>query len=378
MKRSMALVRSLLLGLALILVAPVAVAGGSDGAPAGMLVMHRPAAGTWGGVVTQTFRRAVDHLLRVHLADGSRIDCTDEHPFYAVERGWTGSGSLRAGDRVLAGLASGSANDAVAVQRIERLPGGVVYNLEVATDHTYFVQGQGGAQVPVWVHNVCKFGTWMNLVNPPVQVLSRKLLESPPNPKVITGRPLTEAELHEAMQKFIKSAPSTHGPVYIIRETTSGGAKDAAKRAEQQALQDGMRAKFGSPIDEAVALRRQIDPGSRQHSLVIFDGHEPGTSKLYEAKNDWGPTHLEVVGDNGRPRKMYATLLRWAEALTQNPGHTLTVVVPDAKAAKMLRDFNLMKKRIQRAIDEGDLVGVDPKTMLALADIKLVSLGALE
>jgi hypothetical protein len=336
----------------------------------------RPEAGTWAGVVTRTFRREVDHLLRVHLADGGSIDCTDEHPFYAVDRGWTGSGSLRPGDRVLAGLATGSEHDAVGIERVERIAGGVVYNFEVATDHTYFVQGGGGTNMPVWVHNVCKFGTWMSLVNPPVQELSRKLLAAKTPPKVITGRALTEAELREAMQQFIEHGPGPHGPIYLVRETTYGGAKNAATQAAQKALESSLRSKLGTPITEAVALRRQIAPGSRQHPLVIFDAQRPGQKELFDAKHDWGPTHMDVIGSNGRPRKLYNTLLRWGDALAQNPGHTLKVVVPDDKVAEMAQKLKELKEKIRAA--KAGISGFDSRAFEALDQIQVVGIGSVK
>lgn len=387
------------LGLALLLAAPVSAAGGWASFPAGtpvvladgstlpieqvrggMLLMtrdqDRPEAGTWAGVVTRTFRREVDHQLRVHFADGGSIDCTDEHPFYAVDRVWTGSGSLRPGDRVLAGLATGSEHDAVGVERVERIAGGVVYNFEVATDHTYFVQGHGGTEVPVWVHNVCKFGTWMSLVTPPVQELSRKLLAGATPPRVSTGRALTEAELRDAMDIFIKHGPGKHGPVYIVRETTYGGAKNAAAQAKQKALESSLRSKLGTPITEAVALRRQIAPGSRQHPLVIFDAQRPGQKELFDAKHEWGPTHMDVIGSNGQPRKLYNTLLRWGDALAQNPGHTLTVVVPDDKVAEMAEKLTRLKEKIRLA--KGRIAGFDSSAFDALDQIQVVGIGSVK
>jgi hypothetical protein len=95
--------------------------------------------------VTRVFVRTSDHLLVVTVG-GETIVTTAEHSFWVVGRGWTRAARLVVGD-VLRTLEGGT----VAVEGIQHQDGAViVYNFEVAGDHTYFV-----SQRRVLVHNVC-------------------------------------------------------------------------------------------------------------------------------------------------------------------------------------------------------------------------------
>ncbi len=98
----------------------------------------------------RTFVHEDDQMLLVTLTDaeGARdaIHVTTGHPFWVVERGWVFSGALRPGDHLL----SRTSTDVrvAGVARLERPE--VVYNFEVAEDHSYFV-----GVTNAWVHNQC-------------------------------------------------------------------------------------------------------------------------------------------------------------------------------------------------------------------------------
>jgi Pretoxin HINT domain len=96
--------------------------------------------------VLQTFVR-VSPILNMHVG-GKVIGTTAEHPFYVLDFGWKPAAQLTTGDRL-----KGLGDEILIVEgiadsgRVE-----TVYNLEVAEDHTYFVEltGTTGA---VWAHN---------------------------------------------------------------------------------------------------------------------------------------------------------------------------------------------------------------------------------
>lgn len=77
------------------------------------------------------------------------LTCTGEHPFWAVNRGdFIPAVDLKPGDQLL--LASGETASVEAIRAMESGPAETftTYNIEVDTDHTYFVGDSG-----VWVHN---------------------------------------------------------------------------------------------------------------------------------------------------------------------------------------------------------------------------------
>jgi RHS repeat-associated protein len=75
------------------------------------------------------------------------IGATLEHPFRVVGRGWVGAGALAAGDQL-------ESLDVTSVLRVVKVEHGrqprATYNLEIDSDHSYFVGKQGA-----WVHNAC-------------------------------------------------------------------------------------------------------------------------------------------------------------------------------------------------------------------------------
>ncbi len=93
--------------------------------------------------VARTWRRAADHL-RILRVDGVEVRTTDEHPFFVLGRGFTRAAELRAGDALVT-----LRGHAARVDASERLDGSyVVFNLEVAGPHTYFV-----SPLSLLVHN---------------------------------------------------------------------------------------------------------------------------------------------------------------------------------------------------------------------------------
>jgi hypothetical protein len=102
---------------------------------------------TWRPVL-QVFASKDKEIVHVQVEhpNGIRevISATTEHPFYVTGNGWCGAGALNPGDSLE--LLQGGQSRVVGVA-----PDGgrhVVYNFEVADDHTYFVGVHG-----VWVHN---------------------------------------------------------------------------------------------------------------------------------------------------------------------------------------------------------------------------------
>jgi hypothetical protein len=97
--------------------------------------------------VLQVGSRADASLLAVSLiapwGDDERIEATPDHPFWRAD-GWVPVSELAPGDRVWGAPGGWLDVDDVQVLRHTNL----VFNLEVDTDHNYFV-GQLGA----WVHN---------------------------------------------------------------------------------------------------------------------------------------------------------------------------------------------------------------------------------
>ena len=106
--------------------------------------------------VTAVFQREVTSLRVISYQDAAgnveTISTTDEHPFYAAGRGWVAAADLRTGD-VVTTPTGGTA--VVVFSTVQLLDAPIfVYNIEVASGHTYFVEDGQGAQTPVWVHNV--------------------------------------------------------------------------------------------------------------------------------------------------------------------------------------------------------------------------------
>jgi hypothetical protein len=94
--------------------------------------------------VTQVYERESAVLLEIRVANET-INVTPEHPFWVVDQGWVAAGQLNRGSPLL--TRDGSV---LRVDSVTRHEGSFrVYNLEVATAHTYHVSSLG-----ILVHNV--------------------------------------------------------------------------------------------------------------------------------------------------------------------------------------------------------------------------------
>ena len=104
--------------------------------------------------VTDLFRRTAPGIVHVTLdgPDGKRetLDVTSEHPLFAEGKGWTQVRRLQKGDRVLSGKGGPLAVADIVHDNTPTL----VYNFEVAQDHSYFAGSEGA-----WSHN--GFGSYL-------------------------------------------------------------------------------------------------------------------------------------------------------------------------------------------------------------------------
>jgi len=95
--------------------------------------------------ITDTWGHA-DPVLVDLMIDGDPITTTPEHPFFTGERGWVAASDLRLGDAIRSAAESWGAVERIVLRHQTQ----VMYNLTVATAHTFFV-GEGQ-----WlVHNDC-------------------------------------------------------------------------------------------------------------------------------------------------------------------------------------------------------------------------------
>ena len=101
-----------------------------------------------GNVVTGTFAHIADDAVNLVVEDQAEsIGCTDNHPFWSVDRQvFIPAGELIEGERLL--LYNGETKRVV--QKLPRPGPQVVYNLEIYGEHVYHVSSDG-----VLVHNNC-------------------------------------------------------------------------------------------------------------------------------------------------------------------------------------------------------------------------------
>jgi len=99
--------------------------------------------------VSRTFVHYNRDTETVTFADGAKVTCTPQHPFYVHNRGFVSAGELKFGDEV-----AGSDGTLDAVVSVAKHTGvATVYNFEVAGDHTYFL---AACTHGLWVHNACE------------------------------------------------------------------------------------------------------------------------------------------------------------------------------------------------------------------------------
>ncbi|MBO4863450.1 MAG: DUF2380 domain-containing protein, partial [Eubacterium sp.] len=98
--------------------------------------------------VTKVYVNKTDKILHLTIekeGDIETIDTTEGHPFYVEGKGWVRAGVLQKGDV----LTSETGNAVVVSKQTENLSVPVIiYNLEVADNHTYYVSNK-----KVLVHN---------------------------------------------------------------------------------------------------------------------------------------------------------------------------------------------------------------------------------
>jgi hypothetical protein len=132
-----------------------------------------------GRVVTGTFRNQSDENVNVLIAGQPPVGCTAGHRFWSEDRrAFVHAGELQPGERLK--TADGQINSVVSV--VKRSGAEPVYNLEVDTEHVYYVGDAG-----VLVHNM-RCG-----------VIGAKTLDK-------------NGKWHDASGKFT-SRPPTHGPL---------------------------------------------------------------------------------------------------------------------------------------------------------------------
>lgn len=99
--------------------------------------------------VLKTYTYVKDTLVYIE-ANGETIETTREHPFWVEGQGWTKAKFLNEGD-----LLRDSNGNNITINRVDIVPlpenqYTIVYNLEVADYHTYYVSNEH-----ILVHNVC-------------------------------------------------------------------------------------------------------------------------------------------------------------------------------------------------------------------------------
>ena len=96
--------------------------------------------------VLNVWVKETDEILHVSTSDGETIDTTTNHPFYVDSKGWVAAGDLEVGDTLI--IVDGNEVEVTDLE-LEKLAEPIlVYNLDVADFHTYFVGEYG-----VLVHN---------------------------------------------------------------------------------------------------------------------------------------------------------------------------------------------------------------------------------
>ncbi|MCX7428769.1 MAG: polymorphic toxin-type HINT domain-containing protein, partial [Planctomycetia bacterium] len=114
--------------------------------------------------VLETFAHETDAVRTLAIQDASgnveTLTTTDEHPFWVDQIGWVAAKDLATGTVVT----TADGRTAIVVENYAQLldTPAMVYNLEVADGHTYFVEDGQGAQTAIWVHNRCALAGKMN------------------------------------------------------------------------------------------------------------------------------------------------------------------------------------------------------------------------
>jgi hypothetical protein len=97
--------------------------------------------------VGQIFVHEVNTIVQVSIG-GIKLDTTEGHKFWVVDRGWVEAKDLKVGDKVLEASGKIVTITDVKVEKLKQMV--KVYNFEVEDFHTYFVSNIG-----ILVHNTC-------------------------------------------------------------------------------------------------------------------------------------------------------------------------------------------------------------------------------
>ena len=99
--------------------------------------------------VLNTYTYVKDTLVYIE-ANGETIETTKEHPFWVEGQGWKKAKFLNAGDMLRDASGNSIEIDAVDITSLSRNQFTIVYNLEIAEFHTYYV-----SESAILVHNKC-------------------------------------------------------------------------------------------------------------------------------------------------------------------------------------------------------------------------------
>jgi YD repeat-containing protein len=108
---------------------------------------------TKGKFVLDSWSKQAQRTLLLSFSDGSKIETTEDHPFYAEGQGWIVAGDLAIGNSIAtrAGPRLGDSGSTTVVGTEVRDREKTVYNFEVDDWHSYFIGNS--KQNAVWVHN---------------------------------------------------------------------------------------------------------------------------------------------------------------------------------------------------------------------------------
>jgi RHS repeat-associated protein len=108
------------------------------------------------GFVNCTSSHVASNTIRIQFENGSIVQCTNEHPFYVIGKGFEPANRLRAKDNI---ATSGRQGEAVISITSSSAPTRV-FTLAVSWTHTYFVRC---GDRWLWVHNLSSRPSKMNL-----------------------------------------------------------------------------------------------------------------------------------------------------------------------------------------------------------------------
>jgi Pretoxin HINT domain len=169
--------------------------------------------------VLQTFATPDDEIysLQLQTAEGKQetLQVTANHPFWLKGKGWTETDLLKSGDLIEA--KDGKWLTVEAVQPTQEKATG--YNLEVETDHTYFVGNQ-----KIWVHNNCD--PW---VRNPSSVQDRLALEAAQRgegTKIIDNLGDPKYQGMEKWEFKVKSEEGKDSVVHYVRDPATDQLMD--------------------------------------------------------------------------------------------------------------------------------------------------------